>query len=285
MLRGATNTGARVKAYSPCRKGRPNASSSPFQKRSGGSRLLHPRESRQALVTFRIESYGPRALLVRFLNPTEGSTFDRIQAALRHFETHPQAGLIEVTPGFATLLFEFQNTMLPEPASWALGLERLFSGEAVSTSPRRTVDIPVIYDGPDLERVATLRNLHPDEVIRRHTARVYHVPNSRIFPGLSVSGRAGSPIARPPAFHAACSSARGVRSPLAENIRASTPCPRRVVGTSSAVPPHNWLIPPGPTGASLEAFLLHPGDAVRFVDATTTSTRAPRRVPAEARSS
>lgn len=284
MLRGATNTGARVKAYSPCRKGRPNASSSPFQKRSGGSRLLHPRESRQALVTFRIESYGPRALLVRFLNPTEGSTFDRIQAALRHFETHPQAGLIEVTPGFATLLFEFQNTMLPEPASWALGLERLFSGEAVSTSPRRTVDIPVIYDGPDLERVATLRNLHPDEVIRRHTAPVYRVQILGFSPGFPyLAGldpqlhvpRLSTPRVQVPAGSVAIGGEHTGIYPV------STAGGWNLIGrTTAQLVDSAWANRGQP-----EAFLLHPGDAVRFVDATTTSTRAPRRVPAEARSS
>ena len=56
-----------------------------------------------------------------------------------------------------------------------------------STSPMRDagdlVEIPVRYDGEDLDEVAQLTGLDPSEVVRRHTAPTYTVAFLGFSPG------------------------------------------------------------------------------------------------------
>jgi KipI family sensor histidine kinase inhibitor len=119
---------------------------------------------------------GERALLVEV---DDLETVHRLHAALRTLD-HP--GVTELVPGYRTLLVVADPThagTLDELAA-ALPTLELPPAEAVAGDP---VEIPVRYDGEDLDEVAHLTGLDAGEVVRRHTAPEYTVAFLGFSPG------------------------------------------------------------------------------------------------------
>ena len=119
---------------------------------------------------------GERALLVEV---GELETVHRLHAALRELDP---PGVVELVPGYRTLLVvadPARAQLLDELAARLPALE-LPPAEAVAGEP---VEIPVTYDGEDLEEVAGLTGLDADEVVRRHTGPEYTVAFLGFSPG------------------------------------------------------------------------------------------------------
>jgi KipI family sensor histidine kinase inhibitor len=215
-------------------------------------------------VNFRVEPYGPNALLVRFQNPDPDAAFRLTQALLRDLETHPLQGLIETTSGFHTLLLEFDPAVSPSPDSLASFLHQRPAPTPSDHTPRRIVDIPVSYDGPDLGRVAAQRGLSPQEVIALHAAPVYRVQILGFSPGFPyLTGldpklhvpRMATPRAKVPAGSVAIGGEHTGIYPVA------TAGGWHLIGrTTVELMDLNRAAHEDPA-----AFLLHPGDGVRFV--------------------
>lgn len=124
----------------------------------------------------RLRPVGERALLVEV---GELETVHRLHAALRELDP---PGVVELVPGYRTLLVVAdpdQAHLLDELAARLPALE-LPPAEAVAGEP---VEIPVTYDGEDLEEVAGLTGLDTDEVVRRHTEPEYTVAFLGFSPG------------------------------------------------------------------------------------------------------
>jgi KipI family sensor histidine kinase inhibitor len=124
----------------------------------------------------RLRPVGERGLLVEV---GELETVHRLHAALRELD---QPGVVELVPGYRTLLVVAdpdQAQLLDELAARLPALE-LPPAEAVAGEP---VEIPVTYDGEDLEEVAGLTGLDADEVVRRHTEPEYTVAFLGFSPG------------------------------------------------------------------------------------------------------
>jgi KipI family sensor histidine kinase inhibitor len=119
---------------------------------------------------------GERALLVEV---GELETVHRLHAALRELDP---PGVVELVPGYRTLLVVAdpdRAQLLDELAARLPALE-LPPAEAVAGEP---VEIPVTYDGEDLEEVAGLTGLDADEVVRRHAEPEYTVAFLGFSPG------------------------------------------------------------------------------------------------------
>jgi KipI family sensor histidine kinase inhibitor len=124
----------------------------------------------------RLRPVGERALLVEV---GELETVHRLHAALRELDP---PGVVELVPGYRTLLVVAdpdRAQLLDELAARLPALE-LPPAEAVAGEP---VEIPVTYDGEDLEEVAGLTGLDADEVVRRHTGSEYTVAFLGFSPG------------------------------------------------------------------------------------------------------
>ena len=124
----------------------------------------------------RLRPVGERALLVEV---GELETVHRLHAALRELDP---PGVVELVPGYRTLLVVAdpdRAQLLDELAARLPALE-LPPAEAVAGEP---VEIPVTYDGEDLEEVAGLTGLDADEVVRRHTEPEYTVAFLGFSPG------------------------------------------------------------------------------------------------------
>lgn len=215
-------------------------------------------------MDLRIDPYGPDALLVRHTPQGHDAAFGRGQALQRHLEQHPPVGLIEVTHGFSTALLEFVPGTRPDPRWLSVVLNGALRGVKSAPAPERTLEIPVIYDGQDLPVVARKARLSVKEVIALHSAATYRVALLGFAPG----------------FPYLTGLDRRLHTPRLETPRTSVPPGAVAIGGE-----HTGIYPASTAGgwnligrtplnlvdttlartADPKAFLLQPGDAVRFV--------------------
>ena len=133
--------------------------------------------------------YGPRAILLRFAKSIGPAAFERSVALQAALVKQPPRGLIEFVPAFTSILLEFDPRIVPRPADDAPALvERLRRVVTRRQRLRPIQEIPVRYDGPDLERVARLHSMSVQEVIERHSAPVYRVYMLGFSPGFPYLG-------------------------------------------------------------------------------------------------
>lgn len=210
---------------------------------------------------------GPDALLFTFAGRADEAAFRRSRALVQHLAQHPPPGLREVVPAFTTLLLLFDPARRAGLPALRRELARRL-GEVTDTAlpPPARHDIPVVYDGPDLARVAEARRLSPAEVVARHTAPVYRVHLLGFAPGFAYLGgldpalhtpRLPSPRPRVPA------GAVGIGGEHTGVYPLPTPGGWNLIGRTTAV-----LFDParGQPGREDAMFLLHPGDEVRFAE-------------------
>ncbi len=210
--------------------------------------------------------YGPDAWLLRFADQLGPETFARGRAIAAELERHPPSGLVEFVPGFTTVLLEFERGMGPAHAGELAGLAKRMEA-AVRRRPAKpeVKEIHVVYDGPDLARVAVARGLTVAQVVALHCTPIYHVYLLGFSPGFPYLGdldprlhtpRLASPRPRVPAGSVAIGGEHtgiySVDSPGGWNILGRTAVKlfdpmRRSAGDERAM------------------FWLQAGDQVRFV--------------------
>ena len=95
----------------------------------------------------------------------------------------------------------------------------------------RQVELPVTYDGPDLESVAEHTGLSVEEVVERHRATRVRGRLLRVRAGLRLPQRAAGGAARAAAGRAAVQGAAGFGRAGRSVHRASTRGPRRAAGS------------------------------------------------------
>ena len=165
-------------------------------------------------------------------------------------------GLVDVVPGHRTVLVTW-DTDPPRQDLVALATRAIEAG--ASTAAPRTVEIPVTYDGADLETVAELTGLSSLEVVAAHSAAEYTVAFLGFAPGFAylVGGderlhvpRRNEPRQRVPAGSVA------IAGPYSGVYPREGPGGWRLLGTTAAVLFDPDRRPPA---------LLAAGDRVRFV--------------------
>ncbi len=208
--------------------------------------------------------------MFRFADRVGEKAFTRVRAIFHELEIHPPPGLLEVVPGFTTVLLEFAPRQHPTPAEMAPELaRRLSSASAPKLATPATIEIPVKYDGPDLGRVAAHHNLSISDVCQIHSGRVYTVFLLGFAPGFPYLGELDSRLHTP---------------------RLPEPRPRVEAGSVAIGGEHTGIYPmPTPGGWNIightttqvfsvergkadkdeqKMFLLKPGDRVKFVPET-----------------
>lgn len=217
----------------------------------------------------RVVPYGPNALLIRFAAEPGEPAFQRCQALVRHLDQAPLPGLLELTPAFTTLLLEFEPGSLPSATDLRTHLDPCLRPDPATHSfPTPPIhEIPVVYDGPDLRRVADHSGLSIREVCERHAAPTYTVHMLGFCPGFSY-------------LHGL--------DPILHTPRLPTPRPRVNPGSVAIGGSHAGVYPLPTAGgwnligrtdlaivnltdASKSPFLLSIGDSVRFLPVDHTS--------------
>lgn len=123
----------------------------------------------------RILPSGSTAMLV------EVDDLDEVVALYAALADDPPEGVVDIVPAARTLL------LVTDPAVASLAaVERAVR----STTPRadrqargELVEVPVTYDGEDLEEAAALLGCDPVELVRRHTADEWTVAFCGFIPG------------------------------------------------------------------------------------------------------
>lgn len=155
---------------------------------------------------------GDAALLIQLGTEINERTHQLVSALTKHIEHHPFPGFIECVPAFTSVTvfyhpFEVYQQMKDGPASdspyekvKAFIQKCLEEMTAEEETESRTVEIPVCYGGsfgPDLEEVARINGLTPEDVIDIHTAGEYLVYMLGFAPGFPYLGGMSEKIAAP----------------------------------------------------------------------------------------
>lgn len=151
---------------------------------------------------------GDAAVVVEFGNEISEQTHKQVRAFSAYLQQHPFLGLIEFVPAYTTVTVYYNPWVISEkgnlnPYTKVTGfLQRMLpfvTDEAGNVAPR-VMEIPVVYGGehgPDLEFVAKINELSPEEVIALHTQQEYLVYMIGFAPGFPYLGGMNKRIAAP----------------------------------------------------------------------------------------
>ncbi len=198
-----------------------------------------------------------RGLYLNFGSSIDVDVNRAVQALTARLLERPLAGVTDVVPSYTNVYLEYDETRVRRERvrRWA----EASSSDAAAARPRRYVEIPVDYHGPDLAEIATRTGMREQDVIARHAGRAYHVFALGFTPGFPYMGlvepalrlpRRATPRARVSAHAVAMANEQTGVYPSA------SPGGWHLLGTA-LVPVYDPHRP--------EPFLLRPGDEVRFV--------------------
>ncbi|MED5811351.1 allophanate hydrolase subunit 1 [Mycolicibacterium sp. 050232] len=124
--------------------------------------------------------YGDQALLLEF-----DSTAD-VLAWTATLTAAQLLGVLDIVPASRTILIKLADPRYQAPTRQRLSKLRLQPGAApVRPTGRPDVTIDVVYDGADLDDVATLTGLTPAQVIAAHTGTPWQVGFMGFAPGFA----------------------------------------------------------------------------------------------------
>jgi KipI family sensor histidine kinase inhibitor len=206
----------------------------------------------------RILPYGAGALLV------ELAELDDVLALYEELARTRPAGVVDLVPAARTIGVTVDTAVLSLSAahSW---IAAATPAESSVGAERPAVEIPVRYDGDDLDAVAVLLRMSPADLVALHTASVWRVAFCGFAPGFGylvtdhdrlVVPRRATPRTAVPAGSVALGGEFSGVYPR------SSPGGWQLIGTTDAV---LWNPDAAP---SEQPALLTPGTTVRFVDAS-----------------
>jgi KipI family sensor histidine kinase inhibitor len=127
--------------------------------------------------------YGDQGLLLEFDSTAEVLAWND---ALREADL---LGVLDVVPASRTVLLKLAGPRYREPTRLRLSKLRIdqvaVDDDTAPIDQRADVEIEVTYDGADLEEVARLSGLTPDEVVAAHTAAPMRVGFGGFAPGFA----------------------------------------------------------------------------------------------------
>lgn len=191
--------------------------------------------------------------------------FDRLQQEIRRGQKNRQGqeklrAIVEIIPAARTLLIRFDPLLADENT-----LETKIAGLKLEKGQQKSgklVEIPVVYDGEDLDDVAALLKIDREDVIRRHTESHYQVAFCGFAPGFAyLTG--GDPVFNVPRR----------ASPRKSIPAGSVALAGKFGGVYPQPSPGGWQLI-GRTDVKMfdldrdPPSLLKPGDRVHFVDVT-----------------
>ncbi len=156
-----------------------------------------------------IHFYSEDSVLIRFSEKMDPQINRWVHRLSRMIEMKEIQGYRECVPAYSSLLVFFEPSDIDHPA-----LKQQISDllKAIDTPDSIELDdglsdpisIPVMYggmEGPDLEAVAKLHRLHPEEVVQIHTQSLYTVYMIGFSPGFAYMGPLPHSIATPRLTH------------------------------------------------------------------------------------
>ncbi|BAU95384.1 allophanate hydrolase subunit 1 [Corynebacterium suranareeae] len=135
-----------------------------------------------------VKPCGDRAVIIDLLEEdgaaVGGSVLDAVLALNRSLVGMQVPGIIDTVPAAQTLLVTF-DTSLMTPGNFTEIISSINLTPALrdAGSSAETIDIPMVYDGPDLEAVAQHTGLSVNQVIETHSNTVWTAAFGGFAPG------------------------------------------------------------------------------------------------------
>ena len=208
----------------------------------------------------RVLPFGESALLVELGDEFQENVVSWARAIADYWETIFKFG--PAVPAYASALLRFDPLKTAPAEAEKVAAAMLARGQFMPTlgnKPRRLIEIPTTYDGPDLAETAERSNLSVDEVVALHAKRDYTAYFLGFMPGFAycgrldariVSSRLERPRERVPAGSVAIADGQTGVYPLA------SPGGWRLIGRTELA-----MFDPSAT----EPVLIRAGDRVRFI--------------------
>jgi inhibitor of KinA len=204
-----------------------------------------------------VRPFGDRAFLIELEQRIDPSIVDTARAIADDWE---RRGLGEAIPAYSSVVVAFD----PARTSWhdAAAAAKALSATAPPTGVSiagRLIDVPTVYDGPDLAETAARSGLSQAELVALHCGREYRAFFLGFMPGLAYCGmvdpridapRLASPRSRVPKGSVAIASGQTVVYPV------DSPGGWRLIGRTELA-----VFDP----AREPAALIRAGDRLRFV--------------------
>jgi KipI family sensor histidine kinase inhibitor len=194
---------------------------------------------------------------VQFANEINAEANLRLHALCHRLLKNLIPGVTDLYPGYVNLYVEFDAAVV-NIASVRTWVKKHLEHLEITTSSRE-VTLPTRYDGEDLAWVAEQTNLSVEEVIEKHSQRIYHVYMVGFAPGQPLMATLDEALYLPrrstprKKVHA---NAVAIAVSQTTIYSLSTPGGWHLIGTAlePAYNPHRE-----------DPFLFAPGDSVRFV--------------------
>jgi inhibitor of KinA len=140
-------------------------------------------------------------LLVELEAAIDPGINERAIVLARRLSSRRARGVRDVAPGYSTIGVHY-DPLQTDLAALEQAIQSEFEAIATLEEPeqRPVLDIPVSYGGthgPDLDAVAAFAGCSADEVIARHSGRIYRVYMLGFVPGFAYMGRVDPSIAAP----------------------------------------------------------------------------------------
>jgi len=221
----------------------------------------------------RLSRYGDRAWLVEFEPRVAIEVSEAVLALADRLRGDLGTAASDVVPAITSVCVHASHdadlVAVEARIAEVISVTRAFRPASPARAPH-ILEIPVVYggdDGPDLASVAAATGLTASEVVARHTAVSYHVFMLGFMPGFPYLGpvdpsirvpRLSTPRTKVPAGSVGLAGAQTGIYPR------ESPGGWQIIGRTS-----EWLFDPSRTSPAR----LLPGDRVRFVDATSHTSR------------
>ena len=133
-----------------------------------------------------VRPYGDRAFLVELEQRIDGAIVDAARAIADAWDAR---GLGEAIPAYASVVLAFD----PARAAWKEAsaiANDLAAAPPPPTAPvaGRLIEVPTLYDGPDLPDTAARSGLSIEELVALHAGREYRAFFLGFMPGLAYCG-------------------------------------------------------------------------------------------------
>jgi KipI family sensor histidine kinase inhibitor len=154
-------------------------------------RYTFPNMDTSATEGVRFQPSSDQSLLVYFGGQIAFRAHDRVRKLLRLIELEPIAGVRNLHPAYCSLLVKFDAFRVGHREMEEILKKYLERLETVALAGPREVEIPVRYGGeygPDLNEVAAMHGMTPEQVIELHSSATYLVYFLGFVPGFAYLG-------------------------------------------------------------------------------------------------
>ena len=157
-------------------------------------------------IPYRIFSLGDSAITVDFGNYIDETISKEVIRRFNQLQQQPFPGMIEAVPAYSSLTIHYDLLALKKKGTEGLTifqwveqqlLERLNQLAEHSAPKERLMKIPVCYEkdfAPDIQQLASAKNISVDEVIETHLSKTYKVYMLGFLPGFTYMGEVDEKI-------------------------------------------------------------------------------------------